>query len=110
MGYFLDRVKALKKNTGSETKTGTDCAKSVISAESPTYFNAADRHESVLGMPVNDAIEAWRAKGAPVIHLRQGENCFDLGKLLRNPNTSERHLAAVKAWLEKQTDKPRGES
>jgi hypothetical protein len=35
MGYFLDRVKALKEDAGSETKIGTDCAKSVISAKSP---------------------------------------------------------------------------
>ena len=52
--------------------------------------------ETVLGMPVQKAIEIWHSKGAPVIHLGPGQNCYDLGKLLANPE----HLEAVKNWLE----------
>ena len=57
--------------------------------------------ESALGMPVEKVIELWRSEGAPVIHLGQGENCLDLAKLLSNPDVSERHLKAIKSWLDK---------
>ncbi|MFC2044932.1 DUF3854 domain-containing protein, partial [Chloroflexota bacterium] len=60
-----------------------------------------DRYEAILGMPVEKVIEIWRSEGAPIIHLGSGENCHNLEKLLSNPNVSERHLEAVKVWLDK---------
>jgi hypothetical protein len=64
--------------------------------------NPNSHHEAILGMPDKKALEIWRSRGAPVIHLGPGENCLDLEKLLSNPNTPEKHLLAVKAWLDKQ--------
>jgi hypothetical protein len=59
-----------------------------------------DQHEVALGMPMEKAIELWRAEGAPIIHLGPGENCFDLEKLLANSDVADRHLEAVKVWLQ----------
>ncbi len=53
----------------------------------------------VLGMSVEKAIELWRKEGAPVIHLRAGENCLDLEKLLANKEVKLEHLLAVAGWL-----------
>ena len=58
-------------------------------------------HYDVLSMPVEKAIELWRKEGAPVIHLGPGENCFDLEKLLSNPDIKDEHLLAVRRWLDK---------
>ena len=65
--------------------------------------------EVVLGMSAEKAIELWHKEGAPVIHLGPGENCEDLEKLLSNPNVLERHLEVVRAWLDKQDQKPGGQ-
>ena len=65
--------------------------------------------EAVLGMSAEKAIELWHKEGAPVIHLGPGENCEDLEKLLSNPNVLECHLEAVRAWLDKQGQKPGGQ-
>jgi len=54
----------------------------------------------VLGVPVDQALELWRQHGAPVIHLSQGVNCLDLGKLLSRRDVSPEHLKAVRAWLQ----------
>jgi putative DNA primase/helicase len=43
-------------------------------------------------------IEFWKSKGAPLIHLRQGENCEDLKKLLSSRNLLPEHFEAVKNW------------
>ena len=53
-------------------------------------------------------VEVWRSEGAPVIHLRPGENCSDLEKLLSNRYVKSGHLEAVREWLEKVL-KRRGE-
>ena len=45
-------------------------------------------------------LQVWEAEGKPVIHLGLGENCFDLAKLLSNPDVKPEHLKAVKGWLE----------
>ncbi|MFC1933274.1 AAA family ATPase [Chloroflexota bacterium] len=66
----------------------------------PKTDDTLNTPESVLGMPIEKAIELWRSEGAPVIHLGVGENCFDLARLLSNPSPSERHLEAVRVWLE----------
>jgi len=66
-------------------------------------------YETTLSMPITEALALWRSEGAPIIHLGPGENCLDLEVLLANPNTLERHLQAVRAWLEKVL-KRRGEA
>lgn len=70
---------------------------------------AFDRYEVILGMSVEKALEIWRSRGEPVIHLGPGENCLDLAKLLSKQGVSEHHLEAVRAWIEKRNGKPRGE-
>ena len=77
-----------------------------IRADDDTPPPPSDTPEAILGMPVEKAIELWQSAGAPIIHLGAGENCLDLEVLLANPNTPERHLQAVRAWLEKRTNKP----
>jgi len=59
----------------------------------------------LLGMTKEQAIAIWDKQGRPVIHLGPGENCFDLEKLLSNPDVLDRHLEAVRTWLEKRTNK-----
>ncbi len=66
-------------------------------------------YAAVLGMPVEVALTVWKSKGAPPIHAPDGD-ILDLAKFLAAPGAPESHLQAVRAWLEKQTDKPRGES
>jgi len=56
-----------------------------------------------LGMPIEKAIGIWQKEGAPVIRLRDGENCFDLEKLLASP-VKAGHLEAVRSWLSKKSD------
>jgi hypothetical protein len=58
--------------------------------------------EEKLGMSIGEAITMWTAEGKPVINLWPGENCFDLEKLLSHRDINERHLAAVREWLEKR--------
>jgi len=67
----------------------------------PKTDDTLNTPEVVLGMPVEKTIELWRSEGAPIIHLGPGENCLDLAKLLSNPDVSERHLKAIRAWLDK---------
>ena len=57
-------------------------------------------HESAIGLPVSEAIDEWRAAGAPAIHLGPGVNCLDLEKLLSRPDVPQEHLEAVMAWLQ----------
>jgi len=63
--------------------------------------------KTVLGMSIEKALEIWRSEGAPVIHLVPGENCFDLEKLLSNPNVKLSHLSTVAGWL-KQVRREKG--
>ena len=58
--------------------------------------------EEKIGMCLEEAIALWMAEGKPIVHLGPGENCFDLEKLLSHRNINERHLAAVRDWLEKR--------
>jgi len=58
--------------------------------------------EERLGMTVEQALGIWTAEGKPVINLGPGENCSDLEKMLSHRNINERHLAAVREWLEKR--------
>jgi hypothetical protein len=58
--------------------------------------------EEKIGMSIKEALALWDLEGKPVIHLGPGENCFDLEKLLSHRSINERHLAAVREWLEKR--------
>ena len=58
--------------------------------------------EEKLGISIGEAIAVWSAEGKPVINLGPGENCFDLEKLLSHRDINERHLAAIREWLEKR--------
>ena len=58
--------------------------------------------EEKLGMSITQAIALWMAEGKPVIFLGPGETCLDLEKLLSHRNINERHLSAVREWLEKR--------
>ena len=53
-------------------------------------------------MSIKEAVAIWTKEGKPVIHLGLGENCLDLEKLLSHRNINERHLTAIREWLEKR--------
>jgi len=59
-----------------------------------------NRHEFILGMLVARAIEIWHSESAPVIQLGPGENCLDLEELLSHPDVLDKHLVAVRQWLD----------
>ena len=58
--------------------------------------------EEKIGMSIKEAVVIWTKEGKPVIHLGPGENCLDLEKLLSHRNINERHLTAIREWLEKR--------
>jgi len=58
--------------------------------------------EERIGMTVERVLDIWTAEGKPVINLGPGENCFGLDKLLSHRDINERHLAAVREWLEER--------
>ncbi|AII59434.1 hypothetical protein X793_03535 [Dehalococcoides mccartyi CG4] len=58
--------------------------------------------EEKLGMTVEQAVAIWEAAGRPIIHLGPGENCFGLDKLLSHRDINERHLVAIREWLEER--------
>jgi hypothetical protein len=62
---------------------------------------AVDSREAMLGMPISNVIKIWHSEGAPLIHLGPGENSLDLEELLSLPDVHERHLLAVKQWLDR---------
>jgi hypothetical protein len=87
------------QSEGTLTADGADTA--------DTIFDKAN-HEMILSgleMTVEQALSIWAAEGKPVVHLGPGENCFDLEKLLSRHDINERHIAAVKAWLEERRGK-----
>ena len=53
-------------------------------------------------MTVEQVLRIWEEAGKPIINLGPGENCFGLEKLLSHRDINERHLAAVKKWLEER--------
>lgn len=55
----------------------------------------------ILGMSFHEALEIWTREGKPVIHLRAGENCFDLEKLLSYRDVMEEHIMGIRRWLDK---------
>lgn len=74
-------------------------------AKIPTHSNTIDPREAVLGMPVDKVIEIWRSQGASVIHLGPSENSGinlpELDILLSRSDVPEKHLFAVRRWLDK---------
>ena len=58
--------------------------------------------EEKIGMSIKETVAIWTKEGKPVIHLGPGENCFDLQKLLSHRDINERHLAAIREWLEER--------
>ena len=60
--------------------------------------------EEQLGMTIKEVLSIWEEAGKPVIHLGSGENCFDLEKLFGHRDINERHLVAVKQWLEERQE------
>jgi len=77
----------------ADTKDGAD---TILDKENHTVVFSG------LGVTVEEALALWTEAGKPVIHLGPGENCFDLEKLLINRDINERHLVAVRDWLEKR--------
>jgi len=61
-----------------------------------------DRHVDERRMTVEDALRIWEEAGRPIIYLGPGENCFGLDKLRSHRDINERHLAAIREWLEKR--------
>jgi len=64
-----------------------------------------DRYAEELGMTVGQALGIWEEAGKPIIHLGPGENCFGLDQLLSHNDINERHIAAVRNWLEERKGK-----
>jgi len=62
--------------------------------------------EIILKMTRAEVIDIWMTEGKPVIHVGPGENCLDLEKLLSRPDVSEKHLLAVRRWLDTVEAKP----
>ena len=60
-----------------------------------------EHYELILEMPVNEVLKIWAAEGKPVIYLGPGENCFGIDKMLSEPGAQERHLQAIRVWLDK---------
>jgi len=61
-----------------------------------------DPLEYFLHMTREQIVAIWEEAGRPIIHLGPGENCFGLDKLLSHRNINERHLAAIREWLDKR--------
>ena len=88
--------------TVSEAKNeGVGMLAHLTDDDTPPY-TPDNGYAAALGMPVEDALTVWRSKGAPVIHVPDG-NIFDLAKFLAEPGAPESHLEAVRTWLEKHT-------
>jgi hypothetical protein len=71
-------------------------------AMEPAAEREPDPLEDSLHMTREQAVAIWEEAGRPIIHLGPGENCFGLDKLLSHRNINERHLAAVREWLEER--------
>ncbi|MDD5501697.1 MAG: DUF3854 domain-containing protein, partial [Candidatus Omnitrophica bacterium] len=66
----------------------------------PADGNESDPLEAFFNMTREQVISIWEEAGRPIIHLGPGENCFGLDKLLSHRDINERHLFAIKDWLE----------
>jgi hypothetical protein len=68
----------------------------------PVADKQLDPLEAFFQMTREQVISIWEEAGRPVIHLGPGENCFGLDKLLSHRDINERHLVAIKNWLEER--------
>ena len=50
------------------------------------------------GMTNEEIVELWFKEGAPVIHLADHVNCFDLAELLRG-NVRPEYMAVIHSWV-----------
>jgi hypothetical protein len=72
----------------------------------PCYKEAEgiDRKEAILGISIKKVVEIWFHQGAPIVHLGPGENSGinfpTLDILLADDNIPDRHLIAIKKWLD----------
>jgi hypothetical protein len=82
-------------NLGEDTGTALDPME-------PVAVQETDPLEDFLHMTREQIVDIWEEAGKPIINLGPGENCFGLDKLLSHRDINERHLAAVRAWLEKR--------
>jgi hypothetical protein len=80
---------------GEDTGMATD-------AIEPAAEREPDPLENFLHMTREQIVDIWEEAGKPVIYLGPGENCFGLDKLLSHRDINERHLEAVREWLEKR--------
>ena len=106
-------------NTDTDKTSGTACLSDKsdwFSLESPIrekYIDTLRENQSDLSVMSENtdateidtewrgkALQVWKAKGKPVIHLGPRENCFDLSELLSRSDLPVRHLGAIKAWLQ----------
>ena len=94
--------KRVGKNIGNLDMVDVDAQKQkTTDGENPdANLDSVCDYGAVLGITIDCALELWRSEGAPVIHLRPGENCFDLEKLLSRKDISPEHLEAVRGWLQ----------
>jgi hypothetical protein len=53
-------------------------------------------------MTVRQVLDIWTEAGKPDIALGPGETCLDLSILLANKSMNERHVAAIKDWLNRR--------
>ncbi len=58
--------------------------------------------EEFLHMTRDQIVDIWEEAGRPVINLGPGETCFNLEKMLSHRDINERHLAAIREWLEER--------
>ena len=71
-------------------------------AMEPVAEREPDPLENSLHMTREQIVDIWEEAGKPIINLGPGEKCFGLDKLLSHRDINERHLAAVREWLEER--------
>jgi len=67
--------------------------------------NRQDKGNRELDLDVDSLLSVWANEGKPVVHLGPGENCFDLEKLISRRDISDKHLNAIKNWLDKHLER-----
>lgn len=60
--------------------------------------------EQTLGMSIDHALNIWRSRGAPIIHLSPGENIEELDLFFYTRDIKCEHLEVIKKWLSEHTN------
>lgn len=47
----------------------------------------------------DEIIALWVKLGKPIIHVGDGENCFDLEILINHDDLPQRHIDAIVKWF-----------